>query len=188
MKNNTKIKIKQISKEILIYLFIAGAICIAASSPRFVSQLTKSIFKYKLYQKRKFLNSFSYLRRNGMIRVKKKDNRNIRVTLTDKGRKRAEKYWVRDLEIKRPEKWDKKWRVVIFDIPHEQRVARNIVRKKLKELNFCPLQKSVWVHPFECRGEIKALRNFLRLQPKEMQVILAENIENDSSLRKFFEL
>lgn len=41
--------------------------------------------------------------------------------------------------------WDKKWRVVIFDIPEEKRVIRNLFRRNLKKWGFKHLQKSVWV-------------------------------------------
>lgn len=46
-------------------------------------------------------------------------------------------------------KWDKKWRVVIFDIEEVNRGARDRLRKKLKELGFGMIQKSVFVSPHD---------------------------------------
>jgi len=43
--------------------------------------------------------------------------------------------------------WDKKWRLVVFDIPEKNRLARDALRKKLKELGFAPLQRSTWISP-----------------------------------------
>lgn len=41
--------------------------------------------------------------------------------------------------------WDGKWRVVIFDIPEEKRIIRNMFRRNLKKWGFKHLQKSVWI-------------------------------------------
>lgn len=42
------------------------------------------------------------------------------------------------------EKWDGKWRLVIFDIPETKRGLRNTLRQKLKEWGFKYWQKSLW--------------------------------------------
>lgn len=41
--------------------------------------------------------------------------------------------------------WDGKWRIVIFDIPEQKRIVRNLFRRNLKKWGFKYLQKSVWV-------------------------------------------
>src|SRR3989338_9033839 len=41
-------------------------------------------------------------------------------------------------------KWDKKWRLVLYDIEEKQKTTRELVRRKLKELGFAQFQKSVW--------------------------------------------
>lgn len=187
MKKITKIKIKYYSKEILKYLLLAGVVYIAASSRYFVLRLMKNITKTKPHQKQKFSDAFSYLKKRGLIEVKK-ENHDIQISLTKEGKKRAGKYQIDDLEIEKPKNWDRKWRLVIFDVPHYLRVKRNAFRRKLKELGFYPLQKSVWVHAFDCREEIKLLREFFGLDKREIQVLLVEKIENDSFLKKFFNL
>jgi phenylacetic acid degradation operon negative regulatory protein len=45
------------------------------------------------------------------------------------------------------QKWDGKWRVVIFDIAEINKITRNLLRARLKELGFGMLQESVWVTP-----------------------------------------
>ncbi|MDO8570386.1 MAG: hypothetical protein Q7R97_02275 [Candidatus Daviesbacteria bacterium] len=47
--------------------------------------------------------------------------------------------------ISEEKKWDGKWRIVIFDIPEEKRLIRNMFRRNLKKWEFKPLQKSVWI-------------------------------------------
>ena len=44
-----------------------------------------------------------------------------------------------------PKAWDGKWRIVIFDIPDQKRIIRNLFRRNLKKWGFKHLQKSVWI-------------------------------------------
>ena len=84
-------------------------------------------------------------------------------------------------------KWDKKWRMVIFDIPETQKKARYALRAKLKELGFYPLQKSVWVHPFECRDEIDFIIEFFNVSS---YVRLAEvnHFDGEKFIKEEFDL
>lgn len=41
--------------------------------------------------------------------------------------------------------WDGKWRIVIFDVPEQKRLIRNMFRRNLKKWGFKSLQKSVWI-------------------------------------------
>lgn len=50
--------------------------------------------------------------------------------------------------------WDRKWRIVIFDIPEKQRTLRDGLRNKLKELGFGQWQKSVYITPHDIAGEM----------------------------------
>ncbi len=41
--------------------------------------------------------------------------------------------------------WDGKWRLVIFDIPENKRRIRDLFRRRLKDWEFKPWQRSVWL-------------------------------------------
>lgn len=45
-------------------------------------------------------------------------------------------------------RWDKKWRIVVFDIEETSKRIRERLRNKLKELGFGMLQKSVFISPY----------------------------------------
>ena len=92
------------------------------------------------------------------------------------------------LKINRPKKWDGKYRIIIFDIAQLKKFYREALRGKLKELGFYPLQKSVWIHPFDCRDEIEVLREFFGLDQKEMRLIVSEDIGPDGWLKKIFKI
>jgi len=188
MRKVTKIKIRYYSKEILKYLLLAGAVYIAASNPYFALNLTKNIARIKKdLTKQKASNTFNYLKRRGLIEVKR-EGHDVRIALTKEGKKRAGKYQIDDLEIEQPKKWDKKWRLVIFDIPQPSRLIRNIFRRKLKEWGFYRLQQSVWIIPYPCQAEIVLLREFLGADRKQIQALEVTKLENEAFFKKIFKL
>lgn len=179
-------------KNILKIILFVGAIVVASTSPYFWPKVLNYYLKNGRYKnllkslkKRKILDTFSYLKLKGMINIERR-NKQIYINLTDKGKKWAGKYQINDLEIKKPKKWDKKWRVVVFDIKDEQKIKRESLRGKLKQLNFYQIQKSVWVYPYKCFAEIDLLRKFFGLTKNELKLILAENIEDDIKIRKYY--
>ena len=97
-------------------------------------------------------------------------------------------FQIDDLKIKKPKKWDRKWRVLIFDIAQLKKIYREALRGKLKVLGFYQLQKSVWVHPFDCKAEIKMLKDFFGLSDREIRLIVAENIGEYGEIKKFFKM
>ncbi|MBI2039556.1 hypothetical protein HYT18_00610 [Candidatus Microgenomates bacterium] len=77
------------------------------------------------------------LREGGLIeQVKLK--KDIVIKLTDEGRGLISDGFDES-------KWDGKWRIVIFDIPEQRRIIRNLFRRNLKKWGFKHLQKSVWI-------------------------------------------
>lgn len=177
----------EIVRDIFSWLMIAGAVYIAAGSPYFIVNIMRNFKKGKKYQKKKVSDSFSQLLREGFIEIEKK-NHQIYISLTEKGKKKANWLQVDALKIKKPRKWDGQWRMVIFDIAQLKRFYREAFRGKLKQLDFYPLQKSVWIHPFDCRDEIELLRDFFGLKEKEVRLVLAHDVGKDDWLRKIFGL
>jgi phenylacetic acid degradation operon negative regulatory protein len=52
------------------------------------------------------------------------------------------------------QKWDGYWRMVIFDIPEEKRVFRDVLRQKLVSLGLAKWQRSIYITPFPLEEEI----------------------------------
>lgn len=104
-------------------------------------------------------------------------NGEVTLTLTEKGKRKVLKYKIDSLELKKPNRWDGLFRVIVFDIPEEMRIARDLFREKLKQLEFYQLQKSVFVIPFECRDEIDFLRHNLEIAPY-VHYMLVKQISN----------
>src|SRR3989338_8849126 len=177
----------EIIKDILKLFLISGAICIAANSPYFVLNILKNIKRLKKYPKEKISDSFYQLRKKGLLNIKN-DGKQIYISLTPEGKKKAGWLQIDSLMIRRPKKWDGKWRLVIFDISQLKKHYREALRGKLKELGFCRLQKSIWIYPFYCKDELELLEKFFGLTNKEIRLITAEDIGDDKWLRKYFKL
>ena len=117
----------EIAKDILIALAISGAVAITSTSPYFGVNLARSLFKRKKYAQKKTYDAFYRLKRQGYIEFQR-ENKQLYITLTEEGEKRAGIYQINRLEIKKPKKWDRKWRLVLFDIQELQRTKREAFR------------------------------------------------------------
>lgn len=181
------------TKIILKCLLLGGGIMLASTSPYFVQKALPRIlkaanFEWRRYQnKRRFYNSFNYLKNKGLINLDYK-GKQLYISLTEEGQARAKKYWIDDLEIIKPKKWDRKWRIMIFDVKNEQRTKREALRGKIKELGLYQIQKSVWVYPYDFEKEARVLKEFFGFSSEEMKIITASKIENDEAIRKHFDL
>lgn len=85
--------------------------------------------------------------------------------LTGKGKRKL----IRDFPLLNFQKkrWDRKWRMVFFDIQEASRQIRNQLRRKLDELGFVMFQRSVYISPHDFAEDI---REFLETRD------LAENV------------
>ncbi|MBL7158872.1 hypothetical protein ISS85_00130 [Candidatus Microgenomates bacterium] len=57
--------------------------------------------------------------------------------------------------------WDKKWRLVTFDIPEKEKTIRESLRRKLVSLGFGQWQRSVYISPYDL---IQEINQFLKHQ------------------------
>ncbi len=109
-----------------------------------------------------------------------------KIALTEKGKQKIIIFNADNLTIKKPNSWDGKWRMVIFDIPESKKKARNTLRQKLTDLGFYNLQKSIFVYPFNCLDEIEFLIELFKIRPYVRYVEISK-ITNDSELLLHFE-
>lgn len=91
------------------------------------------------------------------------------------------------MKIKTLKHWDKKWRIVSFDIPEKQKNAREALRKKLRDLDFYPLQKSMFVLPYPCQDEIDFIAEIFQIR-KNITYFETTLISNEGKIRAYFNL
>lgn len=145
-------------------------------------QLDKELAKIDQASLRKAIDG---LYRNKLVDIKENEMGVVTLTLNDDGRQKVLSYKFDEMTIKKPKRWDKKWRMVLFDIPHSKKKIREALRFHLKHLGFVLYQKSIFIHPFECQNEIEFLTEFYQIRPYVRQ-ITASYIDNDLHLRKIF--
>ncbi|MBI3558946.1 hypothetical protein HY085_00990 [Candidatus Gottesmanbacteria bacterium] len=107
------------------------------------------------------------------------------IRLKEDGRKKVLKMGLESLKINKPDKWDRKWRMVFYDVFDSKKGTRERLRNYLKGAGFYPLQKSVYLHAYPCEKEIEFLKYFLGLSGA-VRIVLAEKIENDQEFRDYF--
>lgn len=126
------------------------------------------------------------LYRSRLIKREKNTDGSCTYVLTDKGKKKILTYDIENMKIKQ-DKWDGKWRIVLFDIPEKLRKSRDILRKRLKALGFYEFQKSAFVLPYECGNEIDFIIEFYDIR-KYVRSGVLDYIDNDAHMRKIFNL
>lgn len=103
-----------------------------------------------------FFEKISYLKRRGLISRFCEDKESF-AEVTNKGKNYLKSKRLQHLAVDKPKSWDKKWRVIIFDIPEKERAIRDYLRIKLYQIGFLQVQKSVFIYPFECTQEISLI-------------------------------
>ena len=82
-------------------------------------------------------------------------------------------------------RWDKRWRIVMFDVPERRRAVRDKLRAAMKSLGFVRLQDSAWVYPYDCEDLVALLKAELKIGFSVLYLVV-EHIENDKFLRQEF--
>ncbi len=160
----------------------AGLLSVALLAPNAVQVLKMFGWKPGKRHKEMIGRSRNMLLEKGLLRYEGKFLR-----LTPKGEKKLRQLELSEFKLKRPKKWDKKWRVLIFDIKEEKKVLREKVRKTLRTIGFYRLQDSVWVYPYDCENLITLLKADFKIG-KELIYMIVDAIENDRFLKEMFDL
>lgn len=137
--------------------------------------------RFNRHKRRKVDQGFRNLK-NRQIIIEKSEER---FKFTSKGRE-----WFRGALLKyfrsTGQKWDNKWRVVIFDIPEELQRERVKFRRKLKSLGFYMLQKSVFIFPYSCEEEVARFANYFKVGDY-INILISESAGYlDKEVREFF--
>lgn len=184
MERRTKVK-----QAILSVLVVGGILTLAAVAPNAV-QLLKYVIRSPRQRAARFYYIKSVVRQMtdvGLIAFIKNRQGQTVIRLTDKGRQELQRYDFGLKSIPKPQHWDGKYRLIIFDIKEWKRKVRDELRCWLEQLGFIRLQNSVWVYPYPCREVAVLLKAHFKIG-REVLYVTAEEIENDRWLRREFGL
>lgn len=141
---------------------------------------------WERYNRARLKQSIKRMVDRKLLELRKKGDETV-VVVSEKGKKFLLKYNFQKMKLEKPEVWDGKWRVVIFDVREDKRNFRDSLRYKIKSLGLYPLQKSVFVTPYPCEKEIAFLRQYFNIGD-EVSYFIATNLEEEDFLKKKFGL
>jgi len=172
----------------IILLLSAGITLGLSPDPRVHFKVLRAVYKeWQAIEHDTLSRTVKRLYKSKLVRAKRNKDGTCTLVLTRDGKKKALTYKIDNIKIKPTEKWDGKWRFVIFDVPENFRKIRNSLRNTLKRLEFFEYQKSVFVHPFECRDEIDFVVEYFDVRPYA-RFVIAESMDNELHLKKHFKL
>ena len=181
-----KIKIAkgEIARTVLGVIGAAGFVGLAIAAPNAI-QIIPKLARFK-FPKRSTHQCLERLKKRGLIRVAR-GRHGWRAELTEKGKKEWLKYQLQGKLLPVKKRWDKKWRLLIFDIEEQKKSIRDAVRNSIRFFGFYRLQDSVWVTPYDCEEILELLRTAYHVRYDALYIV-AESIANDQELRRHFDL
>ncbi len=139
--------------------------------------------EWKKFNIRLLRRNIKRLQEGKIVEVIKKDGHEV-IKLTEKGKVKYLKFKLEELALKN-NRWDGKWRVVIYDISKLKNSARDSLRSVLKKVKFLQLQKSVYLTPYKCNDEIKYLKEYFGVGD-EVVMLEVNKLENEKYYREYF--
>ena len=132
-------------------------------------------------------SALTRLARNGFISFEQRGGKKFaRITATGRQALALEEQRAA-IRIARKKRWDKRYRMVIFDIPERKRSTRASLRRTMRESGFLCIQGSVWIYPYDCEDLIALLKADLHIG-KDVLYTIVEKIENDGWIKRHFSL
>lgn len=126
------------------------------------------------------------LRRQRCIEYSHESDKHL-LRLTDSGERRLLRYQIFHLKLA-VSRWDKIWRIILFDIPEEKKMARDSITRKLKNMGFYQFQRSVFVHYLDCQQEVNLITDYFNVREYFTLIEAFELGNQEYKAKSFFEL
>ena len=143
--------------------------------------------EWKKENRQALQRAINFLYTSHLITEKNHKDGTTTLVLSENGKQKALRFNINKIEIKKPIKWDRKWRIVMFDIPEKLKGLRDSLRLHFREIGMIELQKSVLVYPYPCNREIEFILELYNAR-KYVRFVLTEKIDNQLHLMKKFDL
>ena len=173
---------KNMQRIILRTVATAGLLSMAFCAPNALSVLKMFGYAPKKRDNEIILRSRARLIEQGYLRYE-----DGFLSLTPKGEAKLRHLEPEDSKPPIPKKWDKKWRIVIFDIQEHRKSLRDKLRNTLLLIGFKRLQHSVWIYPYDCEDLLTLLKVDYKVG-RNVLYMIADAVEHDRPLKKHFNL
>ncbi len=138
------------------------------------------------YERNRIWKVIKYLEAKNRISLEDRDGKTY-VILTQHGRLQLNEDSIWDMRIEKPRRWDRKWRLVLFDLPVQHNTVRNSFRLKLEDLGFRLYQRSVFIYPYECHEEVHTIAKWYGID-EYIRYIVATEVHDMRQFAKMFDL
>lgn len=177
-----KIRFSNLQKIVLKTVVTAGVLSVALVAPNVIGAMAKLGIIPRRRQSEYVRSCASKMVEKGLLKYNGKFYES-----TSQGKRLLCQWQFADFRLQKPRRWDKKWRVVIFDIPEKKKSIRERIRHLFKQAGLRCLQDSVWVYPYDCEDILTLLKTDLGVG-KNILYLIVDELENDKWLREEFDL
>lgn len=180
-------RIGPLGQKVLLLLGAGAALALTSRPDNYFRIVKLANKKWGKINQRNLRKTISKLYQSKMLCYKDNRDGTTEITLAENGKKRVLRYNLDTIKIKKSAKWDGLWRIIIFDIPEHKKLARDTLSLKLKQFGMLPLQKSVFISPYECKNEVDFTTELFDIKPY-VRFILAKDVDNAFDLKQKFNL
>ncbi|MEK7148380.1 MAG: hypothetical protein AAB770_00515 [Patescibacteria group bacterium] len=176
-----------IQKKILLLLYGGIALGLTRNPKQYFNIVSEIHKEWQSINRNSLNRAIHSLYKSKLVSTKDNRDGTLTLVLSKDGQILAITYDIENMEIKSPTQWDRKWRIVMFDVPEKFKKIRDTLRMHFKNMGFYEFQKSVFVHPYPCGKEIEYIMEFYQAQ-KYVRFIVAAEIDNALELKRHFHL
>ncbi len=177
-------------KHVLTLIAKAGTVAVMLTAPN-TALLARELFEdkkdfriWKQFNERLLRQNLKRLAKQKIIDISQKNGNQI-IKISDKGKRKILSYAIDELMLKKPIRWDGKWRLVMYDIPVKRGRKDKIISNTLKRLGFLKIQNSVYISPYSCFDEIEFMREYYFLG-MNIKYFIVTKIEDQEAYRTYF--
>ncbi len=191
---NERMKMRRNSRPWLVLktaFTVGGMIALGVMMPVGSGEMLRLLHgKYRYrgkFQRHRLLRDLRSLQERNLVAYREQPDGTVQLTLTAPGKRFMLKYKLDDIKLNTDGPWNRQWHVVMFDIPHQYRKARDSFRRKLSQLGFYAMQKSVFITPYPCEREIEFIASIFNIR-RYILIIPLGRFEGENKLIRHFDM
>lgn len=139
------------------------------------------------FHRKTLLYAINLLYRKALLDINEGLDGITAIAVTEAGTRIADTAGLVPNSVIRPSEWDKKWRLVLFDVPESKKKRREAFRYHLRRMGFTEFKRSALIFPFPCAKEVDVLAERLNIR-ENVVMITAESISDEFRFKKHFSL
>jgi hypothetical protein len=177
--------------ELLEYIALgSGVLIVSLAAPKLGTKMAKYLMRYmrkRSIDAHHLIRDLKNLQNRNMIRYQELESGKVKITITKQGKQKVLLSRVEGIQLKKSIEWDKQWRLVMFDIPDVYKKASEALRIKLNQMQFYPIQKSVFITPYPCEEEIDFIGSFFNIR-NYILLLYVSHFEGEEKLKSYFKI